>query len=61
MPTDSQLRSLYRICYQLTYTMFQPIHLICIDERTQNIYILAGYEEELEFQVLPSGEFADES
>ncbi len=61
MPTDSQLSSLYHICYQLTYTMLQPIHLICIDERTQNIYILAGYEEELEFQVLPSGEFADES
>ena len=61
MLTASQLSSLYRICYQLTYTMFQPIHLICIDERTQNIYILAGYEEELEFQVLPSGEFADES
>jgi hypothetical protein len=61
MPTDSQLSSLYRICYQLTYTMLQPIHLICIDERTQNIYILAGYEEELEFQVLPNGEFADES
>jgi hypothetical protein len=61
MPTDSQLSSLYRICYQLTYTMLQPIHLICIDERTQNIYILAGYEEELEFQVLPNGEFADAS
>jgi len=61
MPTASQLSSLYRICYQLTYTMLQPIHLICIDERTQNIYILAGYEEELEFQVLPNGEFADES
>ncbi|MFM7600995.1 MAG: DUF6888 family protein [Pseudanabaena sp.] len=61
MPTDSQLSSLYRICYQLTYTMLQPIHLICIDERTQNIYILAGYQEELEFQVLPNGEFADES
>ncbi|WP_410175996.1 DUF6888 family protein [Pseudanabaena galeata] len=61
MPTDSKLSSLYRICYQLTYTMLQPIHLICIDERTQNIYILAGYEEELEFQVLPNGEFADES
>ena len=61
MPTDSQLSSLYRICYQLTYTMLQPIHLICIDDRTQNIYILAGYQEELEFQVLPNGEFADES
>ncbi len=61
MPTDRQLSSLYRICYQLTYTMLQPIHLICIDERTQNIYILAGYEEEPEFQVLPNGEFADES
>ncbi len=61
MPTASQLSSLYRICYQLTYTMLQPIHLICVDERTHNVYILAGYEEELEFQILPNGEFADES
>lgn len=60
MPTVSQLESLYRISYQLTYSMLQPIHLICIDNRTRNVYVLAGYDEELEFQILPSGEFADE-
>ncbi|MEG4805191.1 hypothetical protein QUB63_31700 [Microcoleus sp. ARI1-B5] len=60
MPTAAQLESLYRICYQLTYTMLQPIHLVCVDERTRNVYILAGYDEELEFQILPNGEFADE-
>ena len=60
MPTAAQLESLYRICYQLTYTMLQPIHLVCVDDRTRNIYILAGYDEELEFQILPNGEFADE-
>jgi hypothetical protein len=60
MPTDAQLKSLYRVGYQLTYIMFQPIHLICMDDRTGNIYRLAGYDEELEFHILPNGEFADE-
>lgn len=60
MPTAKQLESLYRVCYQLTYAMLQPIHLICVDNRTRNVYILAGYDEEIEFQILPSGEFADE-
>jgi hypothetical protein len=48
MPTDAQLRCLYPIGYQLTYMLFQPIHLICIDGRTQNLYILAGQNEEIE-------------
>ncbi len=61
MPTVAQLESLYRIGYQLTYSMFQPIHLLCIDNRTLNIYTVAGYDEELEFQILPNGEFADGS
>jgi hypothetical protein len=61
MPTAEQLETLYRVSYQLTYKMLQPIHLICIDNRTRNVYILAGYEEEIEFQILPNGEFADES
>lgn len=60
MPTPEQLKSLYRVGYQLTYVMFQPIHLMCIDDRTQNVYILAGENEELEFQILPNGDFADE-
>ncbi len=37
--------------------MLQPIHLICVDDRTLNVYILAGYNEEIEFQILPNGEF----
>jgi hypothetical protein len=61
MPTAEQLETLYRVGYQLTYKMLQPIHLICIDNRTRNVYILAGYDEEIEFQILPNGEFADES
>jgi hypothetical protein len=60
MPTTAQLESLYRVCYQLTYSMLQPIHLICIDDRTRNVYILAGYNEELEFQILLNGELSDE-
>ncbi|OCR01343.1 hypothetical protein BCD67_12410 [Oscillatoriales cyanobacterium USR001] len=60
MPTAAQLETLYRVGYQLTYFMLQPIHLICVDRRTRNVYILAGYNEELEFQILPNGEFSDE-
>ena len=60
MPTVAQLESLYRVGYQLTYIMLETIHLICADNRTHNLYILAGYEEEVEFQILPNGEFADE-
>ena len=49
-----------RPIYQESFSMLQPIHLICVDERTSNIYVLAGYDEEVEFQILPNGEFADE-
>ncbi|WP_442921718.1 DUF6888 family protein [Microcoleus sp. Aus8_D2] len=34
MPTTAQLESLYRVSYQLTFIMLQPIHLVCIDRRT---------------------------
>lgn len=56
MPTADQLESLYRISYQLTYVMLQPIHLVCVDHRTYNVYILAGYGENLEFEIVPNGE-----
>jgi hypothetical protein len=36
--------------------MLQPIHLVCIDGRTQNLYVLAGQKEEIEFEVTPTGE-----
>ena len=56
MPTDAQLRGLYRLSYQLTYLMLQPIHLVCLDARTRNLYILAGNTENLEIQITPDGE-----
>lgn len=56
MPTSAQLQALYRISYQLTYVMLQPIHLVCIDERTQNLFILAGQNEDIEFQITLNGE-----
>ena len=56
MPTLAQLEKRNRVCYQLTYFMLQPVHLICIDNRTRNLYILAGNTEELEFQIAPNGE-----
>ncbi len=55
MPTDAQLRGLYRLSYWLTYLMLMPIHIVCIDERTSNLYILAGNSENLEFQITPDG------
>ncbi|WP_445298428.1 DUF6888 family protein [Leptolyngbya sp. NIES-2104] len=56
MPTDAQLRGLYRLSYWLTYIMLQPVHLVCIDDRTNNLYVLAGNTENLEFQITPTGE-----
>ncbi|WP_407640448.1 DUF6888 family protein [Aliterella atlantica] len=56
MPTSAQLHGLYRISCQLTYMMVQPIHLICINNQTQNLYILAGQSEDIEFQITPTGE-----
>ena len=56
MPTDAQLRGLYRLSYWLTYIMLQPVHLVCIDDRTNNLYVVAGNTENLEFQITPNGE-----
>jgi hypothetical protein len=36
--------------------MLQPIHLVCIDDRTTNLYVLAGNTENVEFQITPNGE-----
>ena len=54
-PTQAQLRKLYELCHTLTNVMFQPIHLIRLDERTGNLFILAGREETIEFEVDPEG------
>jgi hypothetical protein len=36
--------------------MFHPIHMVRIDERTGNLFILAGLEENIEFEITPQGD-----
>ncbi len=55
-PNQIQLECLYRISYQLTYVMFQPIHLVCLDDRNDILFILAGNNEEIEFKITVKGE-----
>ncbi|MGK7943926.1 MAG: hypothetical protein AB4058_05605 [Microcystaceae cyanobacterium] len=55
-PTIAQLKQLYLLSYTLTNIMFQPIHIIRIDERNQNLFILAGKQENLEIVITPDGE-----
>lgn len=59
-PTEAQLRSLYRQSHWLTNVVFQPIHVVRLDERTGNLFILAGREETIELEIKPTGEFPDE-
>jgi len=59
-PTNEQTQALYRICYRLT-NVIEPgwicksIELMRLDERTGNLYVLAG--EDLEFEIKPSGDY----
>ncbi len=55
-PTIAQMRSLYRQCHWLTNVVFQPIHVVRLDERTGNLFILAGHEESIEVQIKADGE-----
>lgn len=52
-PTIEQAIELYKMCQNLT-SMYLPINLVTIDERTQSIYVLAG--EELEVLINNKGE-----
>lgn len=54
-PTAAQLRKLYKLCYSLANMMFQPIHIVRLDERTGNLFTLAGHHETIEFEVNPDG------
>ncbi|WP_445242217.1 DUF6888 family protein [Microcoleus sp. Pol17_C1] len=56
MPTYAQLEGLYRISYYLTYLALQPIHLVCVNERSKNLFVLATYDEETEIEIDPNGE-----
>ncbi|MDS3860987.1 hypothetical protein RIF25_09215 [Thermosynechococcaceae cyanobacterium BACA0444] len=55
-PTPLQLLSLYRQSHWITNVAFQPIHIVRLDERTGNLFILAGVEESIELQIKPNGE-----
>ncbi|MGK7941232.1 MAG: hypothetical protein AB4062_14010 [Crocosphaera sp.] len=55
-PTLAQLKRLYLLSYSLTNVMFQPIHIIRLDERNQNLFILAGHQENIEIVITPTGE-----
>jgi hypothetical protein len=54
-PTGAQLRTLYRLCHILTNVMFQPIHIVRLDERTLSLFVLAGQDEEMELEIQPDG------
>jgi hypothetical protein len=58
MPTIEQLEPLYPISHQLTFEMAQPIFLVWIEERTHNLYLLAGYDYKIEFEVTPEGDLS---
>ncbi len=53
--TIQQSQTLYRICHLLTNVMLQPIHIVRLDERTLNLFILAGQGEEIEVEIQPDG------
>ncbi len=59
-PTQAQIRSLYIQCHILTNVMFRPIHIVRLDERNANLFILAGREETIEIEIKPSGELKNE-
>lgn len=41
-PTPEQTRECYRVCSELT-KMFISVHIVRLDERTGEIYILVGH------------------
>ncbi|WP_445302157.1 DUF6888 family protein [Microcoleus sp. LAD1_D3] len=43
--------------YYLTYLALQPLHLICVDERTHNLFVLAGSDEDIEVKISPNRDF----
>jgi len=51
-PTSAQTLTCFIRCQAIT-TLLMPIHIVRLDERTGNIYILAG--EELEITISRDG------
>ncbi|MCC5643477.1 hypothetical protein LC607_11080 [Nostoc sp. CHAB 5824] len=51
--TSEQLKQLYRVLTRLT-RMYLPVYLVSLDERTDNIVVIAG--EETVVVINPKGE-----
>jgi hypothetical protein len=56
-PNNEQAQGLYRLCYRLTNVIypgwkFRTIQLVRVDERTGNVYVLAG---DSDFEIKPTG------
>jgi hypothetical protein len=54
LATIEQAIALTRLCQQLT-ALYISIHLVRLDERTRNLFVLAGEETEIEIE--PNGEW----
>lgn len=57
-PNQEQAQGLYRLCYRLTNAIYpswqyKAIELVRMDERTENLYLLAG--DSLDFEIKPTG------
>ncbi|HLP89771.1 MAG TPA: hypothetical protein VK184_14420 [Nostocaceae cyanobacterium] len=54
IPTPQQTREFFFVCVRLS-NLLLPINLVRLDERTNQIYILAGQNEEIEILIYPNG------
>ncbi|WP_409350549.1 DUF6888 family protein [Synechocystis salina] len=54
MPTSAQQSTCFILSYWLT-KLYLPVYLIQIDERTKDIFLLAG--EENEIVIFPNGKW----
>ncbi|WP_396019790.1 MULTISPECIES: DUF6888 family protein [Nostocaceae] len=54
MPSSEQLKTCFILSFWIT-KMYLSIHMIRIDERTQNVVFLAG--EETEIIIYPNGKW----
>lgn len=57
-PNNKQAQGLYRLCYRLTNTIYpgwqyKTVELVRMDERSGNLYVLAG--ESLDFEIKLTG------
>jgi hypothetical protein len=55
MPTTEQCLAYTQQSVWLTNTAAQPIQIVFLDERTGNLFVLAGNNGDINFQINPEG------